>query len=138
MTTNVQMKRCITHERGALLFWSPDGTGRRLTSRVQILDVFSLRVATSYTRDHQGRLLLEAQPSLAAGRSLSLAKAAQLIRNDVHPHRWVALQHCRQQLLPWATSTWTGMAMGKPVNPYAAEDGRHSSHRSPPDCQALQ
>jgi len=37
-------------------------------------------------------LLLEAQPSVAAGRSWSLAKAAQLIRNDARPHRWVALQ----------------------------------------------
>jgi len=37
-------------------------------------------------------LLLEAQPSLAAGRSWSLAKAMQLIRNDARPHRWVALQ----------------------------------------------
>ena len=90
------MKRCITRERGALVFCSPDGTGRRPTARVQILDVFSLRVATGYTRDPQGRLLLEAQPSLAAGRSWSLAKAAQLIRNDVRPHRWVALQQDRR------------------------------------------
>ena len=63
---------------------------------MQILDVFSLQVATSYTRDPHGRLLLEAQPSLAAGRSWSLAKAAQLIRNDVRPHRWVALQQDRR------------------------------------------
>jgi hypothetical protein len=96
MPTNVQMERCIARERGALVFWSPDGTGRRPTSRVQILDVFSLQVATGYTRDPQGRLLLEAQPSLAAGRSWSLAKAAQLIRNDVRPHRWVALQQDRR------------------------------------------
>jgi hypothetical protein len=59
---------------------------------VQIVDVFALQVATGYTRDPQGRLLLEAQPSLAAGRSWSLAKATQLIRNDARPHRWVALQ----------------------------------------------
>jgi len=37
-------------------------------------------------------LLLEAQPSVAAGRSWTLAKAAQLIRNDARPHRWVALE----------------------------------------------
>ena len=49
-------------------------------------------MATGYIRDPQGRLLLEAQPSVAAGRSWSLAKAAQLIRNDARPHRWVALQ----------------------------------------------
>jgi len=96
MPTNVQMKRCIARERGALVFWSPDAAQRRLGARMQILDVFSLQVATGYTRDPQGRLLLEAQPSLAAGRSWSLAKAAQLIRNDVRPHRWVALQQDRR------------------------------------------
>jgi hypothetical protein len=37
-------------------------------------------------------LLLQAQASVAAGRNWSIAKAAQLIRNDVRPHRWVALQ----------------------------------------------
>ncbi|MFO8239153.1 MAG: hypothetical protein R6U00_13065 [Prochlorococcaceae cyanobacterium] len=31
-----------------------------------------------------------------AGCCWSLAKAAQLIRNDVHPHRWVALQQDRR------------------------------------------
>ncbi len=39
-----------------------------------------------------GKLLLQAQPSVAAGRNWSIAKAAQLIRNEVRPHRWVALQ----------------------------------------------
>ncbi|MCU0530418.1 MAG: hypothetical protein MUD04_13270 [Cyanobium sp. Prado107] len=96
MPTNVQMKRCIAHERGALVFWSPDAAQRRPGARMQVLDVFSLQVATGYTRDPQGRLLLEAQPSLAAGRSWSLARAAQLIRNDVRPHRWVALQQDRR------------------------------------------
>jgi len=96
MPTNVQMKRCIARERGALVFWSPDAAQRRPAARMQILDVFSLQVATGYTRVPQGRLLLEAQPSLASGRSWSLAKAAQLIRNDVRPHRWVALQQDRR------------------------------------------
>lgn len=92
MPTNTQMERCIASERGALVFWSPHASQRRAGARVQIIDVFSLQVATGYTRDPQGRLLLEAQPSMAAGRSWSLAKAAQLIRNDARPHRWVALQ----------------------------------------------
>ncbi|MGL6134070.1 MAG: hypothetical protein ACRC1L_07770 [Prochlorococcaceae cyanobacterium] len=139
MPTNVQMERCIARERGALVFWSPDGTGRRPTSRVQILDVFSLQVATGYTRDPQGRLLLEAQPSLATGRSWSLAKAAQLIRNDVRPHRWVALQqdrrawglfwaggglqHCRDLLAAQASGTEPSSAQDSsalvPVTPEA-------------------
>ena len=83
---------CIRKERGALLFLLPDHGRLRQSTKVQIIDVFSLQVATGYTRDPQGRLLLEAQPSLASGRNWGLAKAAQLIRNDARPHRWVALQ----------------------------------------------
>lgn len=92
MPTNVRVEQCVARERGALVFWSPEPRQRRAGARVQIIDVFSLQVATGYTRDPQGRLLLEAQPSVAAGRSWSLEKAAQLIRNDARPHRWVALQ----------------------------------------------
>ena len=92
MPVNTQTDRCISQEGGALVFWAPGREPKRQGSRVQIVDVFALQLATGYTRDPQGRLLLEAQPSLAAGRSWSLAKATQLIRNDARPHRWVALQ----------------------------------------------
>lgn len=92
MPTNIQMGRCIASERGALVFWAPAESQRKAGTRVQIIDVFSLQVATGYIRDPQGRLLLEARPTMAAARSWSLAKAAQLIRNDARPHRWVALQ----------------------------------------------
>jgi hypothetical protein len=92
MPTNHQTDSCISTERGALVFWAPPPNPRRQGTKVQIIDVFSLQVATGYTRDPQGKLLLEAQPSVAAGRSWTLAKAAQLIRNDARPHRWVALE----------------------------------------------
>ena len=92
MPSNIQTEGCTRAERGALLFCSPKERQRSLTSKVQIIDVFALQVVTGYCRDPQGRLLLEAQPSLAAGRNWSIAKAAQLIRNDAHPKRWVALQ----------------------------------------------
>jgi hypothetical protein len=92
MPTNHQTDTCIATERGALVFWAPPPSPRRQGSKVQIIDVFSLQVATGYTRDPHGKLLLEAQPSVAAGRSWTLAKAAQLIRNDARPHHWVALE----------------------------------------------
>ena len=92
MPSNIQMEGCIRAERDALLFCSPKERQRGLTSKVQIIDVFALQVVTGYCRDPHGRLLLEAQPSLAAGRNWSIAKAAQLIRNDARPKRWVALQ----------------------------------------------
>ena len=92
MPSNIQMEGCIRAERGALLFCSPKERQRGLTSKVQIIDVFALQVVTGYCRDPQGRLLLESQPSLAAGRNWSIAKAAQIIRNDARPKRWVALQ----------------------------------------------
>ena len=96
MPTNIQMEQCIARERGALVFWSPEAARRRPSSPVQIVDVFSLQMASGYIRDPQGRLLLEAQPSIAAARSWSMAKAAQLIRNDARPDRWVALQQDRR------------------------------------------
>ncbi|QNI68439.1 hypothetical protein SynBMKMC1_02383 [Synechococcus sp. BMK-MC-1] len=100
---NLLTEACICQVREAMVFWSPAtarlkaGTSQakahpRLHGRVQIVDVFSLEVATGYSRDPHGRLLLHAAPSVAQGRSWSLAKAAQLIRNDARPHRWVALQ----------------------------------------------
>ena len=92
MPTNHQTDSCISTEREALVFWAPPPNQRRQGTKVQIIDVFSLQVATGYTRDPQGKLLLEAQPSVAAGRNWTLAKAAQLIRNDARPHRWVALE----------------------------------------------
>jgi len=114
MPTNTQMERCIADERVALVFWSPNLRQRKPGNKVQIIDVFSLQVVTGYIRDPQDRLLLQSQPSVAAGRSWSIAKACQLIRNDARPHRWVALhlnkhawglfwaggglQHCRALL----------------------------------------
>ena len=92
MPSNIQMEGCIKAERGALLFCSPKERQRGQSSKVQIIDVFALQVVTGYCRDPHGRLLLESQPSLAAGRNWSIAKAAQLIRNDARPKRWVALQ----------------------------------------------
>ena len=101
MPVNLLTDACISKVRGALVFWSPAsahldaGVPRsrpRLHGRVQIVDVFSLEVVSGYSRDPQGRLLLHSAPSFAKGRSWSLAKAAQLIRNDARPNRWVALQ----------------------------------------------
>lgn len=92
MPVNVQMERCIATEGGVLVFWSPQSDDRGPKARVQIIDVFSLQLAVGYTSDPQGGLLLESLPSLASGRSWSMAKAVQLIRSDVRPRRWVALQ----------------------------------------------
>ena len=101
MPVNLLTDACISRVRGALVFWSPasarlaDGVARsqpKLHGRVQIVDVFSLELVSGYSRDPQGRLLLNSAPSVAKGQSWSLAKAAQLIRNDARPYRWVALQ----------------------------------------------
>lgn len=92
MTGHNLLDQCIRQERGTLLFCSPETAPRQPSTRAQVIDVFSLKVATGYTRDPQGRLLLEASSSVAAGRTWTLAKAAQLIRNDARPQRWVALQ----------------------------------------------
>ena len=112
MADNLLTEACISTIGEVVVFWSPRGarlkgdqprTTPRLHGRVQIIDVFSLEVATGFSRAPQGRLLLHSAASLAEGRSWSLAKAAQLIRNDARPQRWVALhQDNRAWGLFWA------------------------------------
>jgi hypothetical protein len=53
MPINQQTDSCISTERGALVFWAPGREPKRQGSRVQIVDVFALQVATGYTRDPQ-------------------------------------------------------------------------------------
>ena len=79
--------------------WNPDQKG----VKVQIIDVFALELATGYEKDPEGRLLLSSEPSVSAGRTWSLAKACQLVRNDKMPHRWVVLhRHKKAWGLFWA------------------------------------
>ena len=79
--------------------WTPDQKG----VKVQILDVFALRLATGYEKDPTGRLRLQSEESLAQGRTWSLDKACQLVRNDSHPHRWLVLhRHKKAWGLFWA------------------------------------
>jgi len=79
--------------------WLPDQKG----VKVQIVDVFALRLATGYEKDPAGRLLLKSEESVAQGRTWSLAKACQLVRNDAAPQRWVVLhRHKKAWGLFWA------------------------------------
>jgi hypothetical protein len=79
--------------------WTPDQKG----VKVQIVDVFALRLATGYEKDPAGRLLLQSEESVSAGRTWSLAKACQLVRNDANPNRWVVLhRHKKAWGLFWA------------------------------------
>ena len=119
MPTNHQTEDCIHRIRDALVFWAPQPAHPRLHGRVQIVDVFSLEVATGYSRDPHGRLLLHSAPSVAEGRSWSLAKAAQLIRNDLRPHRWVALQMDNRA---WGLF-WAGGGLQRCREQLAAEPG---------------
>ncbi len=82
--------------RGALLFMAPGWRPSRQGVAVQIVEVFDLRLARGFIRDPQGRLLIEADPSLAQGRTWSLARACQLVRHDARPERWVVLQQDRR------------------------------------------
>ena len=100
MSTNYLTEACISTVREALVFWSPQNASLdecnprstpKLNGTVQIIDVFSLEVATGFSRNPNGRLMLHSKRCIAEARSWSLARAAQLIRNDTRPHRWVAL-----------------------------------------------
>ena len=132
MPVNLLTDACITRVRGALVFWTPasaqleGGVPRsrpRLHGRVQIVDVFSLEVVSGYSRDPQGRLLLHSATSVAEGRSWSLAKAAQLIRNDARPHRWVALQMDNRA---WGLF-WAGGGLQRCREQLAAEVGHEEA-----------
>jgi len=94
---------CHHRVGGAQLFmsptWNPDQNG----VKVQIIDVFALELATGYDKDPEGRLLLSSEPSVSAGRTWSLAKACQLVRNDKRLHRWVVLhRHKKAWGMFWA------------------------------------
>lgn len=134
MHENKLVNDCLHRRGGTLLFMAPEWRETERAVHCQIVDVFALQVVTGYTRDPQGKLLLEAHPSVAAGRSWSLAKAAQLARLDARPERWVVLQRnnrawgmfwaggglnrCRQELLETSPSPALSSAI-VPVTPEA-------------------
>ena len=112
---NVLTPDCLHRVGGAQLFMAPSWTPDQKGVKVQIVDVFALKLATGYEKDPTGRLLLQSDASVSAGRTWSLAKACQLVRNDANPGRWVVLHrhkkswglfwagggldHCREQLI---------------------------------------
>ena len=97
------MRDCLHKVGGAQLFMSPTWHPDQKGVKVQIIDVFALELATGYSKDPQGRLLLSSEPSVSAGRTWSLAKACQLVRNDRRPERWVVLhRHKKAWGLFWA------------------------------------
>lgn len=103
MPQNVQAPECLHKVSGAQLFMAPSWTPDQKGVKVQIVDVFALRLATRYDKDPTGRLLLQSEESVAQGRTWSLAKACQLVRNDSAPHRWVVLhRHKKAWGLFWA------------------------------------
>ena len=91
MPDNNLTSACLHNVGGAQLFMSPSWNPDQKGVKVQIVDVFSLELATGYDKDPTGRLLLSSEPSVSAGRTWTLAKACQLVRNDKRPHRWVVL-----------------------------------------------
>ena len=103
MPDNTLTPECLHTVGGAQLFMSPKWNPDHKGVKVQIVDVFSLELATGYDKDPTGRLLLSSEPSVSAGRTWTLAKACQLVRNDKRPHRWVVLhRHKKAWGLFWA------------------------------------
>ena len=100
---NLKTPGCIHKVGGAQLFMAPSWTPDQKGVKVQIVDVFALQLATGYDKDPKGRLLLNSEPSVSQGRTWSLAKACQLVRNDARPERWVVLhRHKKAWGLFWA------------------------------------
>jgi hypothetical protein len=99
--------------------WNPEQKG----VKVQIIDVFALELATGYDKDPEGRLLLSSEPSVSAGRTWSLAKACQLVRNDKRPHRWVVLHRHKKA---WGLF-WAGGGLNQCRNELAKQMGSEAS-----------
>jgi hypothetical protein len=95
MPDNTLTPDCLHRVGGAQLFMAPTWNPEQKGVRVQIIDVFALELATGYDKDPEGRLLLSSEPSVSAGRTWSLAKACQLVRNDKRPQRWVVLHRSK-------------------------------------------
>ena len=103
MPDNTLTPDCLHRVGGAQLFMAPTWNPEQKGVKVQIIDVFALELATGYEKGPEGRLLLSSEPSVSAGRTWSLAKACQLVRNDKRPHRWVVLhRHKKAWGLFWA------------------------------------
>ena len=103
MPDNTLTPDCLHRVGGAQLFMAPTWNPEQKGVKVQIIDVFALELATGYDKDPEGRLLLSSEPSVSAGRTWTLAKACQLVRNDKRPHRWVVLhRHKKAWGLFWA------------------------------------
>jgi hypothetical protein len=88
---------------GAQLFMAPTWTPDQKGVRVQIVDIFALKLAIGYEKDPAGRLKINADSAISRGRTWSLAKACQLVRNDTNPGRWFVLhRHKKAWGLFWA------------------------------------
>ncbi|PSB39466.1 hypothetical protein [Aphanothece minutissima] len=123
MPTNRRTAHCITREGGVLVFRAPEALPCNTSDRVQIIDVFALQVASGSRRTLLACRVLETQPTLAAARTWSLAEAAQLIRHDPRPHRWVVLQLDRRA---WGLF-WAGGGLQHCRELLAAQDGPTAS-----------
>jgi hypothetical protein len=118
MPDNTLTPDCLHRVGGAQLFMAPTWIPEQKGVKVQIIDVFALELATGYERDPVGRLLLSSEPSVSAGRTWSLAKACQLVRNDKRPHRWVVLhRHKKAWGLFWAGGGLTRLMVVQVLTP---------------------
>lgn len=103
MPPNFETPSCIHKSEGALLFMAPSWSPDQRSVKVHIVDIFGLQLATGYENDPKGRLLINSEPTVSQGRTWSLAKASQLVRNDLKPQRWVVLhRHKKAWGLFWA------------------------------------
>ena len=85
-------RSCIAVEEGALAFRAPLSRRQAGDCRVILVDVFSLKGAAGYTRDPDGQILLESQSIGKRTQKWRLEEAVSLIRDGIHPHRWIALE----------------------------------------------
>lgn len=126
MPDNTLTPDCLHRIGEAQLFMPPSWNPVQKGVKVQIIDVFALELVTGYDKDPEGRLLLSSEPSVSAGRTWSLAKACQLVRNDKHPHRWVVLHRHKKA---WGLF-WAGGGLNQCRDELAKQMGSEASRSS--------
>ena len=92
MPNKIQVEACIKKEEGVLVFYAPNTSQDKFNSESQIIDLFSLEIATGYEEDENGRLKLHTEPFVEEGITWPTTKAIGIIRAENQQQQWIALQ----------------------------------------------
>ncbi len=92
MPDNIRLENYIKHKKEALIFCSQGNQNNQSFVKGQIIDVFSLRIASGFVFDKDGKLTLLSKPNVSEGRIWPIEEGVELINNERRPKRWLFLE----------------------------------------------